>query len=65
MGAEEWEKYWGEKRAEMEKQIKARAALTPEQRARRVEDMCKYLGIRPSDVVGQSIRQNPPKKDTP
>jgi Spy/CpxP family protein refolding chaperone len=58
-------KYWDEMRAKMEKQEKAFAALTPEKRARLLDNSCKRLGIKPSDVVGQMIRQNTPKKDKP
>jgi hypothetical protein len=65
MHEEERQKYWDEMRARMEKREKAFAALTPEQRARWLDDQCKYLGVKPSDVVGPTIRQHTPKKDTP
>jgi hypothetical protein len=65
MSEEERKKYWDEMRAKMEKQVKDRAAMTPEQHARHIEHMCKYLGVQPSEVIRGIIRQNPPKKDKP
>jgi hypothetical protein len=65
MSEEERKKYCDEMRAKMEKQIKDHAAMTPEQHAPHVEDMCKYLGVQPSEVIRGIIRQNPSKKDKP